>query len=232
MAPGKQRLMGMCSLLLKPLDWTGQHSFKSSTQEAEAKTKIEAGCSLWVRGQSTWWVQVHWGYIIKSLSENKTKEMKQRNKPNLPTPGQIQTWESFYSFTPQGFRGTGGMIFFFWSRETTVVFPVQVHNFQMSWALSDNFIFSPGFMFNPVAWIGGEKRILRRVCVMVMRRFVYQTGLGSDPSEELKREGGHTLAGKKKNMSYGGSLSKMMIFKIFNVTAISYIMQVKSHQEK
>lgn len=67
---------------------------------------------------------------------------------------------------------------------------------------------------------------------MVMHRFVYQTGLGSDPSEELKREGGHTLAGKKKNMSYGGSLSKTMIFKVFNITAISYIMQVKSQQEK
>lgn len=67
---------------------------------------------------------------------------------------------------------------------------------------------------------------------MVMHRFVYQTGLGSDRSEKLKREGGHTLTRKKKNMWYEDPLSKTMIFKVFNITAISYIMQVKSQQEK
>lgn len=46
MAPGKHELMGTHSLILKPLDWTWQHSFKSGTQEAEAKTKTEAGLSL------------------------------------------------------------------------------------------------------------------------------------------------------------------------------------------
>lgn len=66
---------------------------------------------------------------------------------------------------------------------------------------------------------------------MVIHRFVYQTGLGSDPSVELRRERGHTIAGKQKNMWYGGPLSKTMIFTVFNVTAISYIMQVKGQQE-
>lgn len=66
---------------------------------------------------------------------------------------------------------------------------------------------------------------------MVMHRFIYQTGLGSDPSVKLRRERGHILAGKKTNMWYGGSLSKTLIFTVFNVTAISYIMQVKSQQE-
>lgn len=72
---------------------------------------------------------------------------------------------------------------------------------------------------------------MRRVCVIAMHRLVYQTGLGSDPSVEFRKRG-HTLSGKKENTWYGSPLSKTMIFKGFNVTAISCIMQVKSQQEK
>lgn len=57
--------------------------------------------------------------------------MKQRNKSNLPTPGQIQTWEVFLFIYPSRIQRNWWNDFFdperlVWSSL------VQVHNFQMS----------------------------------------------------------------------------------------------------
>lgn len=103
------------------LDWTWSTSFRASAWEAEAKTEADAGQSLWVWGQFTQWVQDHPGLHNKSLSKTKTKQTKQKKGwTNPTTPWLIRLGKPSCSFTPGGFRGTGGIML--WSRETIMVF--------------------------------------------------------------------------------------------------------------